>query len=167
MLLFWKKLMSGKIHKHLFTKYGKEVTSYKDLDLVFTLVEQTEKIDIETVDSIAIESEPTRLARMAKLPRNLFGELRNELSILKQKKIRIIPAVWATSTAALAALVIVMVSTGTTSVHRIKNNKYSIFSSKPLTLSSATARLFGGTTESAALDAVFESYNCPLEGTGK
>ena len=47
------------------------------------------------------------------------------------------------------------------------NNKYSIYSSKPLTLEQSTYDVFATDTRAQKINAIFKSYNCPLEGMGE
>lgn len=167
MLIFQRKTMPKKAQKHLFTRNGKEVTSYRDIDSVFGILETKTVADIETIDTLISEEVPGRLKQLSNFTRNFINNLENELKTLRHKRVKLIPTIWAASSAILVALIVILTASGHASTHRTKNTKYSVFSSKPLTLTSTTARLFGGNTEAAALDAIFESYNCPLAGLGR
>jgi hypothetical protein len=81
-----------------------------------------------------------------------------------------LPKVTAPIIAAPAGLVfaalIFSVFIKTFGVHTTEN-KYSIFSSKPLTLVQATQEVDSRDSRAEKINEVFKSYNCPLEGLGE
>ena len=44
--------------------------------------------------------------------------------------------------------------------------RYSIYSSKPLTLQTATTSIYSKDSRAQKINAVYKKYNCPLEGMG-
>jgi hypothetical protein len=78
-----------------------------------------------------------------------------------------IPFIWfGVSTVTTIFVLGFLITTITTPV-KSPNNKYSIFSSKPLILGISTEKVFGNDSRAAVLDKVYASYGCPLTGLGE
>ncbi len=163
--------MPKKSSRHLFTKYGREVKSYQDLEAITSLTNETIfQIDLpETIFSVAQvnQSKISRLKdRIAVGVNQTSQKLKNEFAAMKTSKVRLFPSIWLATNTALVLLIVILIIAKLPNQHG-PQSKYSVFSAKPLTLGAASARLFGGDSRAAILDSIFESYKCPLVGKGK
>lgn len=77
----------------------------------------------------------------------------------------ILPTVWLGS---ISLILVTLILTMFINIDESKpQNKYSMYSSKPLVLGIMTDSTNLGDPRSAKIDKVFEKYNCPLQGMGK
>ncbi len=165
-----KKVYKKKESQQFFTKNGKTLKTYKDYNSVVSLQQETIP-EAVVVEKLAKEAQKTETGRFATYQDRLLQtreSAKQRLLALKKVKNLELPRVSAISLGINAALIIAIVfliSGGTSNTP--KYNKYSIFSSKPLTALASSTNLFGGDPRSATLEKIFEAYNCPLKGYGK
>jgi len=153
-------------HKKLFTKNGKKLRTKQDLEAITTLIDtRISAVDTQTTNTIAqtkIEATP----KYTKFnPQVVLQTLKREFATMKNSRVFVFPLIWLISNTLFACLVIFLLTTNTTKAPL--PGKYSIFAAKPLVLGAATTALFGEDTRAARIDAIFESYRCPLAGYGK
>lgn len=143
-----------------FTKHGKALKTYQDLEAITSLTSG------EPLVTIAPQEQPTKNTIWRK-PRILVTTVKQEFDAMRKSKVLVLPSLWLASNAALAMVILTLLFSNV-AINKPKTNnvKYSIFSAKPLTLGTSTTQLFGSDTRAAVLDNVLAAYGCPLAGLG-
>ncbi len=162
-----------KTAKNLFTKNGRVLKKQQDIEAITTLGFQTTQ-KVESITTIEYATPDKSASKKPKFnfinyinPAQFFQTAKNEFATLKKSRVSLLPSLWLTSNLGLTALILFLLFSGFSSKRVTVSNRYSIFSSKPLKVHSMVARLFGDKSEGVLIDKVFESYNCPLTGTGE
>ena len=180
--------MPKRLKKNLFTKNGKEIRSYQDLNSITSLAgtcdnrsggvttgttpTHEEITSLYLTERIQTQKRPRLLSKAKtnleslKAPKLLFQTLGNEFTAMRNSKVLAIPMLWLVSNAFLTVLVGFLLVNNFSGKNPVNTPKYSIFSSKPLVLGTSSIRLTGDSSHAAMLDNIFEIYKCPLAGYG-
>ncbi len=162
-----KKVYKKKESKKFFTKNGKILKSYKDFNSVCSLRkdEQIKPIPVtlekeaqDTNKFLVFQEKVSSVAQKAK-------QRISDAKSIKNMEFPKFSAISLGVNVAMLIAIVFLISGGTKKNQEY--NKYSIFSSKPLTALASSTNLFGGDPRSATVEKVLEAYNCPLKGYGK
>ncbi len=160
-----RKIYQKKKPKSFFTKNGRELKSYKDFNAVYSLLEQLQPRKEQVLAITDLVFKKSKFNQIKERLGNLGEIATQKIRQIRQiDKLRLSMMSLGINAALLLALVFVV---GTNSVNQRPISKYSIFSSKPLTVLGASVSLFGGDPRAATIDKIMDAYNCPLAGKGK
>ena len=145
----------------------KKLTNLKDKEEISSL---SSIVRIENKFSIAGGFEDnkttknTAFFKLKKRSRNIFKNIGSKIDKTNVKAG--ITGVWASfSIVAIFAFVTSMMTIPQKAVPQ-DTTKYSIYSSKPLTIKTTTASIYSRDSRAQKINAVYKIYNCPLEGMG-
>ena len=162
-----KKIYKKKESQKFFTKNGKTLKSYQDYNAINSLCENkpTQPIVCMTEKLIQEAQEVTRFSVIKEKAIKTKANIARKAQSIKQMALPKFSMVSLGVNAALLIAIVFLISGGNSA--STKYNKYSIFSSKPLTALASSTNLFGGDPKVATLEKIFDAYNCPLKGYGK
>ncbi len=146
--------------KKFLTRGGRPVKSHEDVAGVYSLGGITEP-SVNVAQQTDQPSEETNTNAFI----NLNQKLRNQLNKINIPNLSNASMISLGVNVALTIAIVFLLTNQAKTTHDY--NRYSIFSSRPLTSLSVSSNLFGGDPKVASLEKVFERYNCPLKGYGK
>ncbi len=144
--------------KKFLTREGKPVNSHKDVLGLYSIG------DITGQDTGANHQQEINIGKTASTRDGLIQTLRGRLNKISMPSLSNASMVSLGVNVALTIAIVFLLTNQAKVTHDY--NRYSIFSSRPLTSLSVSSNLFGGDPKVASLEKVFERYNCPLQGYG-
>jgi len=135
--------------------------------------------DVNRINSLAIEEEKFTIAQPEiKKPwvktktekvKNVISKIQNNKNNKRSDMVKIragVTGVWASASVLAIFTFLTSFMITPQKAKPQDTRRYSIYSSKPLTLQTATTSIYSKDSRAQKINAVYKKYNCPLEGMG-